>query len=153
MKRISDIVILLTQCLLGYLLVTFAGDWTSEVILVVIASAFILCGFAIGITALWNLRKSFAVAPQPRDNVELIQSGIYKYIRHPMYSAIFFVTTGILVARFTPEAIVVAIVIVIFFAVKIHFEEKALRKKYGGYEMYMTKTGRIFPRIQSRGKK
>ena len=149
MKRISDITILLIQIFLGYLIVTFAGPWTSEPILLTIAGLLFLCGFTIGITALWNLRKSFAVAPQPRDNVELIQNGIYEYIRHPMYSAVFFVTSGILIARYTPEAVIVAIVIVIFFAVKIHYEELALRKKYAGYDTYITKTGRILPRARS----
>ena len=43
-------------------------------------------GFLIILTALLQLNTNLSPFPKPKNNATLITSGVYKYVRHPIYS-------------------------------------------------------------------
>ena len=45
-----------------------------------------IVGFTIVLVALFNLDKSLTAFPTPKSNSELITSGLYNYVRHPIYT-------------------------------------------------------------------
>ena len=52
-----------------------------------------------GVVALWTFRHNrlgnFNIVPDIREDAQLITTGPYRYIRHPMYSALFFGMLGV----------------------------------------------------------
>jgi protein-S-isoprenylcysteine O-methyltransferase Ste14 len=83
----------------------------------------------------------------------LITDGIYKYVQHPLYSFFIFVTILIncletLFNSFNFTLYFWSLFWIIFILIKIYFEEKDLREKYGlEYFEYQKKTKRFVPWI------
>ena len=80
-------------------------------------------------------------------NHELVQSGIYRHIRHPMYSA---TLVGILGFGLVTQSIIVTIVtFVLYFKIfndRATREEKILKDAFGeAYERYLHQTKRYIP--------
>jgi len=80
----------------------------------------------------------------------LVQTGPYKYIRHPIYVASMILLLGffILTANWLLVGIPVAILIV-FYLSKIPREEKELIRNFGKkYEEYKKRTGGFLPKLK-----
>jgi len=77
---------------------------------------------------------------------ELIETGIYKYIRHPLYGSLIFLTWGIFFKNTTTEMLVISIVATIFFFITSSIEEKENIKYFGEkYELYIKKSKMFIP--------
>lgn len=79
----------------------------------------------------------------------LITSGIYKYIRHPMYAAhIVWSIAQILLLHNWIAGWSFFAVMIPHYILRVGKEEAMLKKQFGEeYEMYQKNTGRIIPRI------
>ncbi len=103
-------------------------------------------GLAIGVYGIYSIGIfNFSAYPIPRKGSILVCNGPYKYIRHPMYLAVFFYCIPI--AIFQPTAYKIAIVIVLLFIIliKIEVEEQLLEERFSGYQAYKKKSWRIIP--------
>lgn len=81
---------------------------------------------------------------------KLVESGPYKYIRHPIYTASFITLIGffILTANWILTGIPL-IILILFYASKISREEKELTDNFGKkYLEYMKRTGGLFPKLK-----
>jgi len=77
---------------------------------------------------------------------ELVTSGIYRYIRHPMYSSLFLLAWGVFFkAPAWPGAVLVAIATGCLVATARIEEEENIRFFGTSYEAYMTKTRMFIP--------
>ena len=79
---------------------------------------------------------------------ELIDAGIFKYIRHPLYSSLLFLTWGVYFKQ--PEAIllIVSMLSSLFLFLTAIFDEKECIKAFGAnYREYMTRSKRFIPFI------
>jgi protein-S-isoprenylcysteine O-methyltransferase Ste14 len=114
-----------------------AGAW-------VLAAA----GALLGLWALSSNRPgNFNIRPTPRDGGQLVQQGPYRWIRHPMYSAV--IACG-LACAWAGSSVwgwsgVVALVAVL--ATKARFEERWMLAEHPGYAAYRTRTGCFLPGI------
>jgi len=82
---------------------------------------------------------------------ELVSTGIYKYVRNPMYLGSFFIGSGfvLLVWPWWSYPIFAAL-FYLRFRNEVNKEESLLSKKFGkNYEEYCQKTPRLFPLIQN----
>ena len=78
----------------------------------------------------------------------LIQEGIYKYIRHPMYGSLLFLALGAMFKYINVITVLLAILISIFVFFTARVEEKENTKFFGsGYEDYMKITKMFVPFI------
>lgn len=89
---------------------------------------------------------------KPDNNFEntsvLVKSGIYRYIRHPLYLSIFLLGTGIVLKDPGTLQIILGIVnlVAVYFTARI--EENEMIAKFGDeYRMYMTETKMFIPFI------
>jgi len=79
---------------------------------------------------------------------ELVDTGIFKYIRHPLYSSLIFLTWGILLKNINVTLIIVSIVSTIFFYLTSITDEKECIAYFGDkYSDYMKRTKRFVPFI------
>ena len=105
---------------------------------------------------LWLLHRShsdlgtyWSVTLELRENHRLITQGIYRYVRHPMYAALFLYSIG--QALVVPNWVVGPSYLVAFgilFALRIGAEERMMLETFGDeYAEYMTKTKLLVPGI------
>ena len=122
--------------------------WRMEIIAIIG-----LAIYAVGIFMLLVSRRTLGKQATGilviRENHELITTGIYKYVRHPIYGA---GLIGIIGFVLVVQAIVIpTITIVLYFKIfydRAKYEEKILIGEFGSeYEDYMTKTKRFIPFI------
>ena len=67
-----------------------------------IAFGLLLLGAAVGLWALThNPLNNFNIAPELKENCQLITTGIYRWIRHPMYTSVTLMMLGIAVMNHT----------------------------------------------------
>ena len=98
-------------------------------------------------TLLTNQPGNFNVRPIPKETGKLITHGPYKYIRHPMYSSLFFGGLGIVLCMFVWWKLLAWGLLIIALAFKASFEERALIKHYTGYAAYKKTNAAFIPWI------
>jgi protein-S-isoprenylcysteine O-methyltransferase Ste14 len=110
--------------------------------------ALAVLGSAIRVTGLWSLGKQFSGYVTLQQNHQLVQGGIYRLLRHPMYLGAVTATTGLgLVFR---SWLVFAILIwnLAFVLLRIAQEERLLGEHFGvEFESYRRRTWRLFPYV------
>lgn len=112
-------------------------------------------GVLVGCTGLWLFFRSHAdlgVQWSPvlelRERHQLITEGIYKRIRHPMYSALFLITAAqlLLLGNWIsgPAGL---IAFLILYVVRVGPEEEMMEETFGdAYRKYRRRTGRLLPK-------
>jgi len=96
-----------------------------------------------------DLGRNWSVSLELRENHELVISGVYKAIRHPMYTAIFLgmASQAFLLANWIagPSGF---FVFTIMFAARLRREERMMAKQFGeSYEEYRARTKRLIPGV------
>jgi protein-S-isoprenylcysteine O-methyltransferase Ste14 len=90
-----------------------------------------------------------ASSPSKHDH-ELIASGPYAIVRHPIYTLSILLILGTLATTPTPVMLVIAIVHIACLQFEAHREEAYLLGKHGrAYADYRKRVGRFFPRTAS----
>lgn len=102
-----------------------------------------LCGFA-GTLALGRKLTPF---PKPGAHAELVQHGIYRLIRHPLYTAVFCAAAGWSLVRGSWPALAASLVLAVFFDAKARREERWLREQFPDYDCYAQRVRRFIPGI------
>lgn len=106
-------------------------------------------GVVIHLTGILTLKKQWSLVVAVSDDHQLIDTGIYKFIRHPIYAAIFLELLGfsLALANWIPILIIV-FPNILSFGYRICVEEKVLRKHFGEkYTNYERRTRRFIPWI------
>lgn len=109
---------------------------------------FIAPGIIILFISFKNLGRSLTANPVPLDKGNLVETGIYKYVRHPIYTGLLLAMLGSVVQSMAPFKFVVWLALFALLTYKAKFEESLLIKKYPGYVEYMKRTGRFVPRLK-----
>jgi len=102
-----------------------------------------LCGF-LGMAALGRNLTPF---PKPSATGQFVQHGIYGLIRHPLYTAVFCAAAGWSLIWQSNPALMVSLLLGVFFDAKARREEHWLRQKYPEYMNYERRVRRFIPWI------
>jgi protein-S-isoprenylcysteine O-methyltransferase Ste14 len=88
------------------------------------------------------------MAVVPGEKTELVQTGPYALVRHPIYALSMALMLCSALVIPTLPMIAVAMVHVLFMALKARSEEQSLLDAHGeSYADYCRRTGRFFPRL------
>lgn len=118
----------------------------SEVIGLV-GLALIMSGSAVLLFSFLKLGNSLTALPIPREQGQLVTTGMYARVRHPIYFGLLVMGFGVILdAGYWPQ-IIVYMLLYALLNTKAEFEESLLREKYPQYKQYAEKTPRFFPRL------
>ena len=106
-------------------------------------------GLVINWTGILTLNKQWSAIVVISQNHKLIDTGIYKYIRHPIYAGVLLQLLGLGLGLANWISILVLVLLnAASLAYRIYVEEKALEKHFGDeYIKYAHKTKRLIPGI------
>jgi len=106
--------------------------------------------------ALWLLWRSHAdlgrhwrVTTEITEGHKLVTTGVFKHIRHPMYSAHFLwgIAQALLIHNWI-AGLASLIVMLPMYLLRVRREEQMMLEQFGEeYRLYMKRTGRIIPRL------
>lgn len=128
-------------------LIPRGSSWVVPMPVAVLAFAAIVVGVAAAIAALITLGKSLSANPVPVEAGQLKTSGVYRLVRHPVYSGIMIGAIGYAVLSRSWFVVITVAALAVLFAFKARFEEKLLAAKYPGYREYAARVGRFVPGI------
>jgi protein-S-isoprenylcysteine O-methyltransferase Ste14 len=129
----------------AYVAYPFGGELLPVGAILVLISVSILA-----LSFIEHMRRNAAppnVTPTPKQDAALVETGLYKWIRHPIYSAVILGVLGSGLAHGHIVPLLMTIVFIVFFGVKARYEESMLRQVYPQYADYMKRTGRFIPGV------
>lgn len=117
------------------------------------------CGVVVMIAALWlfwrahvDLGLNWSITLEMRKDHELIERGVYRRVRHPMYAAIFLfaIAQGFLLQNWL-AGWGGFVSFAFLYLMRAPREEKMMREFFGApYHDYMKRTGRLWPSSKRR---
>lgn len=112
------------------------------------------CGISIGLISIlvmaiaaFNLGKNLTPLPCPKDNAQLVQSGLYRYVRHPIYFGVLLAALGWFLVFPNVYILLYAIGLFILFDVKARREEVWLVERFSAYRDYQIRVKKLLPGI------
>ena len=77
---------------------------------------------------------------------ELVDTGVFRYIRHPLYASLICLSWGILLKNITPWLLVITLFCTLMFYITSRYDEKECIAYFGDkYSDYMTHTRMFIP--------
>ena len=110
-----------------------------------IGQIFFYSGIVIAIWAAILLGPNLTPLPKPKPSGEFIQSGLYRFVRHPIYFGVILVCFGWASIEQNLYTLVLAIILLIFFDLKSRQEEIWLTEKFSEYDVYKQNTKKLIP--------
>ncbi|WP_291042642.1 isoprenylcysteine carboxylmethyltransferase family protein [Dyadobacter sp. 50-39] len=147
MRKIKDMVFVSVQLVLFGLyifmpsLLTFSVNRVGEIAGGLLA----LAGLIVILISVYQIRRSLTPFPSPVKNGQLITSGLYRYIRHPIYSGIILAAAGYGLHTADTIKVIIALFLWLLFYFKSKYEERMLMAFYDDYSRYSSGTYRFFP--------
>ena len=135
-----------------FVLALFTGETVDDFDgLVYVQSAGLLLGLFGAFVSGWSIfqhRSGVSPFPKPVEGAVLVDTGPYRFVRHPMYSGIIAFTLGAGTAFAVPAAALVSPAFLLFFMVKSGHEEEMLVVSVPGYRQYRSDVHwRLIPRV------
>lgn len=109
--------------------------------------AIFVIGAIITVVAVLQLNINLSAFPSPLADSKLIESGVYKFIRHPIYTGLILAFFGYTIISDSGYKLLITLGLFMWFYFKTRYEEKLLIEKFPNYIDYKKRSGRFFPRF------
>jgi protein-S-isoprenylcysteine O-methyltransferase Ste14 len=120
-------------------------EWTRSVLTVAIATASVWLVNA----AARRLGKQWALTARVVEGHTLIKDGVYRFVRHPIYTGMFgmLLATGLATAQWVP-LLVASVLFVAGTLIRVRIEERLLREAFGSeFDNYVRNVPALIPGI------
>jgi protein-S-isoprenylcysteine O-methyltransferase Ste14 len=105
-------------------------------------------GIAFAIWARWHLGENWSATVTLKEGHELISSGPYRYIRHPIYSGMLVAFVGTALALGEYRALISVGIVLVAFYTKAKKEERLLTQEFGEkFREHSRRTGMFLPKF------
>jgi protein-S-isoprenylcysteine O-methyltransferase Ste14 len=112
-----------------------------------VGAAVFACGIATAIWARVHLGKNWGMPMTEKAEPELITSGPYRFVRHPIYSGLLVGVLGTAIAT-NPIGLIIVVILGAFFCYSASVEEKNLTATFPNtYPAYKARTKMLIPFI------
>lgn len=121
-----------------------AGTWT-EVLGVIVTAA----GLAFSLWARFYLGTNWSGAVTVKVGHQLVRSGPYRWVRHPIYTGLVLAMLGTALERRQVRGLVAVVLLYAGFKIKSKIEERTMIATFGSeYDDYSRGTGGILPKLR-----
>jgi protein-S-isoprenylcysteine O-methyltransferase Ste14 len=121
--------------------ITFLGK-TEQALPNLLSTACVLIGMIMMLVTIRHLGRSFSLVPQARS---VVQTGPYRWIKHPLYLAEEIAILGVVLQYLTPVTVIVLILHIGVQVCRILCEEDLLRRNCPEYSSYEASRWRLIP--------
>jgi len=132
-----------------FLLITFNLPWWfanpfSSIHL--LSWLFLFSSIPVAVTGFYHLHRYGKPTEEIENTTRLVTSGIFRYIRHPLYLSLFLLGTGAMLKYTDIFRLTLAIINLLALLITAKIEEEEMIRKFGvAYEAYMRKTKMFIP--------
>jgi protein-S-isoprenylcysteine O-methyltransferase Ste14 len=106
-------------------------------------------GIGLAIWARFYLGENWSSAVSIKVDHQLIRTGPYAWVRHPIYSGILLGMIGTALARREPRGLFAVVLLWFGFWIKSRMEEGFMHKTFGEqYQEYSLSTGALIPKLR-----
>ena len=119
-------------------------EWL-QVVTIPIGAGTILVGMVLAGGGVFALGNNLSPFPRPRDDSEFVERGVYRVVRHPIYSGLLFLALGWSLLQSSIVTLLLTMVLGIFFDRKSAREERWLTQKFAAYDGYQTRVRKLIP--------
>jgi protein-S-isoprenylcysteine O-methyltransferase Ste14 len=118
--------------------------------LLVVAAVAAVVGGAVVLLGAGALGRGLTAAPLPNAHARLRTGGLYRYVRHPIYSGVLLCAAAYTAAAGGWAKVAVLALLVVHLNVKARWEERHLARRFPEYAGYAARTPRFVPRVRPR---
>ena len=104
-------------------------SYSLGILIIMIASIFML-------VAIKDLGRNLSPFPRPKNNSNLVTTGIYRFTRHPMYYSLIIISFGVFLTKLSIYYLSLTISLSLLIKFKILLEEQYLKNKFKKYFLY-----------------
>lgn len=135
------------ECILALILLNVDYWFRDPFSALQILSWLVLIAAIVTVSCGYYMLHNYGKAKDAIDDTQaLITSGIYGYIRHPLYSSLIMLAVGVFLKHISPLSVALVVAAVALSAAIAVIEEKENVRKFGDkYREYSRKTKRFIP--------
>lgn len=120
--------------------------WPRSILLYWVGLAVLVAGLGFSVWARVHLGRNWSGAVTVKEDHELIRSGPYGYVRHPIYTGILTGVIGTVICSGTVRAALALLIIAVALIRKLRTEEALMRETFPGqYEQYCEEVPPLVP--------
>jgi len=123
--------------------ISFFGK-TDQALPNLLSTACVLIGTIMMLVTIRHLGRSFSLVPQARS---VVQTGPYRWVKHPLYLSEEIVILGVVLQYLTPVTVIVLILHISVQVCRILYEEDLLRRNLPEYSSYEASRWRLIPYV------
>jgi protein-S-isoprenylcysteine O-methyltransferase Ste14 len=120
-------------------------DWPEHSVVSLIGRVAVLSGLTIIGLAAVNLGTALTPTPMPKEAASLRTTGLFRFVRHPIYSGVLLAVLGTLIGSRSFVKLALGLFVLAFFTLKARWEERRLTETYPEYSAYCAVTPRFVP--------
>ena len=94
-----------------------------------------------------SLGSALSVLPRPTEAGDLVTTGLYGVVRHPIYTGVLLSALGWALLRGSTIGLVVTVVLFVLFDRKAAVEEGHLSARFAGYAAYKARVRKLIPLV------
>ena len=117
---------------------------TDQALPNLLSTACVLIGMIMMLVTIRHLGRAFSVVPQARS---VVQTGPYRWIKHPLYLSEEIVVLGVVLQYLTPVTVILLILHIGVQVCRILYEEDLLRRNCPEYSSYEASRWRLIPYV------
>lgn len=122
-------------------------NYSTYQIILITGALMLVIGASINIAGRLRLKNNWANHIKIYENHSLVNTGVYRLVRHPLYASIMLMFFGgSLVNRNWLSLLLTAVIFIPFMYYRAKQEETLLNKEFVDYKVYAKKVGMFFPK-------
>lgn len=136
------------QFILLIALALLPGSKDSSQLRSVLAALLALLAVFILFRAFRDLGSALTPLPESKEGAELVTSGIYSYLRHPIYSALFILALAAYFWKQSGSVLIAALLLTALLLYKARYEDQILKEKFPESIEFQKSIPAFFPKFK-----